>query len=249
MGKSSKRIATALKTDMRGQSSLLIRDKVLLVVGRILAAVTLRDTHSLRVCVPEILLSTREPLHPWGQEATLETPRPVLLLVLVGWHDAAARGNLDEPDRGVDEEVGADTGDQTIRNRVCKRHDGDGEESGDRIAEVSPVDVLGGCGHEGTDNDQRAASSPGRDRGEDGREEDGDEEAHAGEHGSKSSLASFGNTSTGFNVRRNRGAAHQRTDGDTKRVDRVCNGRVFKVLCTFINGATETGHGVEGTGS
>lgn len=209
----------------------------------------LRNAHRLWAVLAQAQLSTGEPPHPWRQETSLQAPCPVLLLILVWWDNTTARCNLNEPDRSVDEEVGADTGNQAIGDRVGKGHDCNGEESRDGIAQVTPVDVLGRSSHERTDNDERAASGPGRNRGKDGREEDGYEEAETRKHGSKSSLASLGNTSTRLNVRSDGRAAHERANRDTNSVDRVCDGRVFEILSALIDGATEASHGVEGTGA
>ena len=198
---------------------LLIRDKLLLVVSGATFASGLRNTLSLWVRLPEALLSAGEPLHPWGKEAALETPSPGLLLILVGWYDATGRRLLNDPYDGVDEHVRANTGDQTVGDRVCERHDRNGEESGNGIAQVAPVDVLGRCCHERSNDDQCAASSPGRNRCENRSEEDGDEEAETREHGSKTSLASFGDTGTRLDVCGDWRASHERSDTDTKSVD------------------------------
>lgn len=205
------------------------------------------NTHSLWVRSPEVLLSASEPLHPRGKETALKAPSPVLLLVLVGRYNATTRGQLDEPDGAVDEDVRADTGDQTIGDGVREGHDGDGQESGDGIAEVAPVDVLGrGC-HERTDNYQGTAGSPGRDGCEDRSEEDGDEKAESGEHGSQTGLASFRDTGTRLNVGGDWRTSHKRSDTDTESVDGVCDGRVFEILGALIDNTAETSHGVKGT--
>jgi len=113
---------------------------------------------------------------PWWKNATGDAPGPVLLLFLVGWHNAATRRLLDDEHHCVDKDVRADTGDKTIGDRVCEGHDRDREERRDRVPRVAPVDVLGSLSHERSDDDKCAASCPRWNGGEDWREEDGDEE-------------------------------------------------------------------------
>lgn len=55
-----------------------------------------------------------EAVGPARQDAVLSTPRPRLLLVLVRGDNAAARGLLDDPNQGVDQDVEADASNKTI---------------------------------------------------------------------------------------------------------------------------------------
>ena len=108
------------------------------------------------------------------------------------------------------------------------------------------VDVLGCCaGHHRSDQDEHAARGPRGDRGEDGREEDGDEEADSRHAGGKPRLRTLGNTSTGLDKRRHRRAAQQRADRDAKGVDHVRDGRALKVTRNVIRQPREARHAVQ----
>lgn len=196
---------------------------------------------------PEILLALAGANKPRREEATGNAVSPGLLESLVGGHDAAARSLLDQPDGGVDDNVRAHTGDQTVGNGVGKGHERNGEESRNGIAQVAPVDLSNGLHHHGTDQNQHAASGPRRDRGKDGSKEDGDEEADTGHHGSETSLATFRDTSTGLDKGGDWGSTEQSTNGDADGVDHVGDRGTLEVLGNGINQIGELGHGVQGT--
>jgi hypothetical protein len=228
-----------------GSDVLLLRNGV----GRAVLApgVLGGDALGLWVSLPEVLLAAGEPLHPRWEKAARDLVGPVLLLLLVMRHNTTARSLLDDPDKGVDDDVGAYTGNQAVGDGVGKGHDGECEEGGDSVAHIAPVDVLGGCGHERTNNDQRTAGSPRRDRGEDWGEENGDEEGEASEDGCKTSLATFRDASTGLDESGDWSHTHKRTDRDTQGVDSVGDGRVLEILGALIDGAAEASHGVQST--
>lgn len=217
------------------------------------AGLPLRNRHLVisrlgrRVFAPEVLLATGKSDSPRGENAAGNAPGPTISLIIVGRHDASAGRNLDEPNNGVEQHVGADTGNQTIGDRVRERHDGNGEECGHRITHIPPVD-LGNCAdHHGADEDQNAAGGPRRDRCENRREEDGDEEADAGNHRSQSSLSTLGNTSTRLNKGSDGRNTKDGTNGDAQGIHHVCNGGTLKVLGDRVDDVGETGHAVEST--
>ena len=150
------------------------------------------------------LLPRENALHPRRKEAAGETPRPRLLLVLVRGNNATSRSLLDDKDKGVDEDIRADTGNESVCNRVGEGHNGDGEERGNGISHILPIDVLGRLCHKRSDNDKRASCGPRRNRCEYRGEEDGDEETESSEHSSETGLATLGDTSTRLDVRSDR---------------------------------------------
>jgi hypothetical protein len=222
------------------------------VGGTIVAPVLVRlwmDTLGLFVGLPEILLATGKSLHPWWEEATRNAVCPILFLFFVVRHNASTRSLLDEPDGGVDDDVRADTGNQTVGNRVSERHNRNREEGGDSITHVAPVNIFGRLGHQRANNDQCASSGPRWNRSEDWRKEYGDEEANTSEHGGKTSLATLGNSGSGLDEGGDWGRTHEGSDRNTDGVDTVGDGRVLEVLSALIDGAGETSHGVQGTGT
>lgn len=170
---------------------MLVRLLQLQGVGLAVNRATSRVTRLLIVRLPEVLLAVRSALDPRRQDTSRELVSPGVFEVFVGGLDAAAGDLLDQPDGGVDEDVRDDADDEAVGDAVGERHHGDGEEGGDGVAHVAPVDFGGGFGHHGADDDERAAGGPGRDRGEDGREEDGDEEAEAGHDGCETCCSAF----------------------------------------------------------
>jgi hypothetical protein len=217
------------------------------VVAPVLTLMLNIDALRLIVLLPEVLLAAREPLHPGWHNATRNAPRPVLLLLLVVRDNTATGSLLNNEDNRVDEDVRADTGNQTICNGVGEGHDCDRKEGRDSVAHVAPVDILCGLGHQRADDNQSAASCPRWNRGEDGREENGDEEAETRKHSSETSLASLGNTRSGFDKGGDGRRAKERADGNTDGVDTVGDGRVLKVLGTLVDLTGEASHGVQST--
>lgn len=155
---------------------------------RTLALLTVVD-HLIRL--PKVLFALGGADQPRRKQSALQTPGPRFLELFVLGHDLAAGRFLDDVDCGVDEYVGHDAGDEAVGDAVGEGHDGDGEKGRDGVAHVAPVDVCGGLGHEGTDDDESAAGSPGRDGRKDGGEEDGDEKAKTGHHGRDTGLSAF----------------------------------------------------------
>lgn len=173
---------------------------------------------------PEILLSAEHAADPWGQDAARNAPGPRVLLVLVVWNNAAAGDLFDDPDKAVDEDVTAYTTDEAIGNRVGEGHECEGDEGGNGITHVPPVNLGDGADHHGSHENQHAAGGPRGDGSEDGSEEDGDEEADTGDHGSQTGLASLGNTGTGLDEGGDRGCTEEGTNGDAKGIDHVSDG-------------------------
>lgn len=208
------------------------------------------DGAASRVCsllimwLPEVLLSVRRTLDPGRQNATRKLVSPRVLEVLVGGLDATTRSLLDQPDGGVDEDVGDDAGNQAVGDAVGERHHADSQESGDRVAHVAPVDFCCCFHHHGSDDDERASGSPGWDRSENGGEENGDEEAETGRDCSETSGTTFGDTGTGLDEGSDGRASKERTDGDTECIDQVCDGRALKVLSLLVDGASKASHRV-----
>lgn len=95
---------------------------------------------------PEILLTLGRTRDPRWQNASFNLVRPGILVLLVCGLDATTRHLLDDPHKRIENDVAYDTGDQAVRDTVCEWHDGDGQECGDCVADVPPVDVLGGFG-------------------------------------------------------------------------------------------------------
>lgn len=184
---------------------------------------------------------------PRRSESTRNTPRLTGLVTV--WHNAALGGLAKDERNGVEDHIGDDTGDKTVGDRVGEGHGGQADEGGESVSGVVPVDVDDGLHHHGSDEDQSTASGPWWDRGKDGRKEDGDEEADTGEHGSKTSLAAFRDTSTRLDVGGDWRRAEEGTDGDRDGIDGIGDGRTLEILGLGVDEATETGHGVEGTGT
>lgn len=196
---------------------------------------------------PKVLLALEHANQPGREEAARNAPCPGLLFVVVGRRDAATGDISQEPYGGVDDDVRHDTGNEAVGNRVCEGHDGDGEEGGDGIAHVLPVDVRNGRGHHGSDDDEDTASGPRRDGCEDGGKEDADEEADAGDDGCEASLATFGNASTGLDKGRDRRNAKESTDGDADGVDHVGYRGTLKILGDGVDEAGKASHTVQRT--
>ena len=165
--------------------------------------------------------------------------------MLVGGGDLAPGDGLDDPDERVDDDVAADTGDETVGDGVREAHDGDGEESRHGVAHVAPVDLGDGANHHGSDQDENAARGPGRDRREDGREEDGDEEADTRRHGRNARLATFADTCTRLDEGGDGGGSEDGADSDTDGINEVGHGRALKVLRVLVDEVGKAGHGVE----
>lgn len=208
-----------------------------------------RVAELLVILSPEVSLAVCSAFDPRRQNSAGKLVRPRVLEVLVGGFEAAAGGLFDEPDGGVDEDVRDDASDEAVGDAVGEGHHGDGQESGDRVAHVVPVDLGGGFHHHGSDDDERAAGGPGRDGGENWREEDGDEEAEAGRDGCETCRAAFRDAGAGFDEGGNWGAAEERADCYAEGVDEVGDGGAFEVLGLFVDGTGEAGHGVHGAGA
>jgi hypothetical protein len=214
------------------------------VVAPVLTLMLNVDALRLVVLLPEVLLAAREPLHPGWHYATRNAPRPVLLLLLVVRDNTATGSLLNNVDNRVDENVRADTGNQSICDGVGKWHDCDREEGRDSVTHVAPVDILCGLGHQRANDDQGAASCPRWNRGKDRRKENGDEEAETREHCSKTSLASLRNTRSGFDEGGDGRRTKERADGNTDGVDTVGDGRVLEILGALVDLTSEASHGV-----
>lgn len=103
--------------------------------------------------VPEIALPPREPLEPAGQDPAAQMRRPVVGVVVVVGHDAAAAELQHDPRQAVEQRVANDAGDEPVGDRVREGHDGEGEESWDRVPHVPPVDVGCCARHHRSDQD------------------------------------------------------------------------------------------------
>ena len=193
-----------------------IEDSLALPSGAGVGATHSSHLDHLIVLVPEIAFAACCAHDPWWQNASHELVRPGLLVHLSGWDDTTARGLLDDPDGGVDDGVGNDATDETVGNGVGERHDGEGDERGDGVARVAPVNCGSGLAHHGADDDEGAAGGPGRDGREDRGEEDGDEEAEARDYGGDTSFAAFGDAGTGFDEGGYGGQAKEGTDCDAE---------------------------------
>lgn len=241
------------------------------VMLRAAAASDVSPANNLAVLVllPEILLALGQPRQPRRQNATGDLVRPGLLHVLIRGNDATARDLFNNPDGRVQHNVRADAANQAVGNGVGKRHEGDGDEGGDAVAQVLPVDLGDVEGHHAAHQNQHAAGGPGRDGGEDGREEDGDEEADAGRHGCQARFASLADTRAGLDKGGDWGRAKEGADGDADGVDHVTvmrlvhmhdtqrvkmghaenlrNGRPFEILSDGVHDVGILRHGVQRT--
>ena len=72
--------------------------------------------------------------------------------------------------------VGGDAPDQPIRDRVCQRHEDDGDKRGDGLLEVLPVDLHHGFHHHDPDDDECRPDRPGGNGSQQRSEEQGEEE-------------------------------------------------------------------------
>ena len=196
------------------------------------------------VLPPPVALPPEQPHHPPRKNAARDLVRPGLLEVLVFRSDAPSAHDFDEPDGRVEQDVREHAGDQAVGDRVCERHDRQSQKRGDRVPDVPPVDVGGDLGHHGADEDERAARGPRRDRREDGREEDGDEEAEARDHGGDARRTALGYARAGLDKGRDRRHAEERADGDAEGVDEVGDCGPFEVLGALVDGAAVARHGV-----
>ena len=73
----------------------------------------------------------------------------------------------------VAENIGDDTEEDTVRDAVCKRHHDEGDESGDCLAVVVPVDCLHGRHHHHTNDDEGGSGCCAGDCQEDRAQEQG----------------------------------------------------------------------------
>jgi hypothetical protein len=80
---------------------------------------------------PEIALSPYESLYPAGNDATLESWRPVVRLLIVVREDSTARYSTDDPSQTVQDGIGSDTRNKTISNAESEGHQSKSEESRD----------------------------------------------------------------------------------------------------------------------
>ena len=62
---------------------------------------------------------------PGWEEPTGNTPRPWLLVVVVGRHDTSPADDLDEPDHRVEQDVRADATNEAVGDGVGERHEED----------------------------------------------------------------------------------------------------------------------------
>ena len=196
---------------------------------------------------PEIFLAFDQAGQPPGKEAAGDPPGPGVLLVLVGGLEAAARRRLDGPHEDVDDDVAADAGDHAVGDGVGEGHDGDGQEGWDSVAHVAPVDLDDGAHHHGPDEDQYAAGCPRRDGREDGREEDGNEEADPGGYGRDARLAALADTGTALDEGGYGRGTEKGANTNTDRVDEVRGGGALKILGLVVDQVGEPGHGIQGT--
>ena len=120
---------------------------------------------------------------------------PVLLVVVLRGKDLAARDKADSPCDAVDDGVGHDTSDETVGNRVGKWHEHEGDESGDGVAGVVPVDGENTAHHHAAHKNERAAGCPRWDGCENRCEEKGDKEEHTSCHCGQASATTFLDTS------------------------------------------------------
>lgn len=112
-------------------------------------------------------------------------------MFLVGRLDASAGALLNQPDNHVERDIAQDAGNQAIRDTIREGHDGDGQKGGNCVSVVLPVDLGGGFGHHRPDDDESTPCCPWGNGCEDGRKENGDEEADSGHARGEAGLAAF----------------------------------------------------------
>ena len=76
-----------------------------------------------------------------------------------------------------EEQVGDEASDDAVGDRVGERHQDDGQEGGDGLLGIQPINVAAMLKHHGADDHDCGAGGVGRNAGKDGREEHGDAEA------------------------------------------------------------------------
>lgn len=208
-----------------------------------------RSNPLLRILLifPEILLSMSSTVNPGWKEPALDLPRPRIRLILVRRDNATTADLLKTPRKAIKRDIASDTSDQTVGNTVCKRHDSDSKERGDRITIVPPVDISGSLSHHRTDNHERATRGPGWNRSEDRGEEYGDEEGNAGDAGCQACLAALGNPGAGLDECCDGGTAQEGSDRDGYRVNHIGHGAALEILGLLVDCAGKSGHGVHCT--
>jgi len=85
---------------------------------------------------------------------------------------------------------------QTGYELVCQGYYDDSEEHWDGVSDVVPVDLTNVSNHKHTNDHKSTSSSPGRDAGKDGGEEDRDEKGKPGRDRREASLPTLCNPPT-----------------------------------------------------
>lgn len=190
-----------------------------------------------------------ELLHPSGENVipgeTLSNPGLTEILVLRG--DAASRDDLEDVDNSVDGGIGANTSNETVGNRVREGHEGNGQEGGDGVTDIVPVDGADRLDHHRTYDHQSGTSGPWGERSKDGGKEERDEEEESGSDRSETSTTTLGDTGARLDKGSDGRDTKDGTDGDGGGIAEEGSGGAVKVT-VFVHVTSELGHRVEGTG-
>lgn len=190
-----------------------------------------------------------ELLHPAGKDVgpgeALGDPGLTEILVLGG--DTASGDELEDVDDSVDGGIGADTSNETVGDRVREGHEGDGQEGGDGVSDIVPVDGADRLDHHRTNDHQGGTSGPWREGGKDGGEEEGDEEEEGSDDRGDTSATTLSDTGAGLDKGSDRGDTKDGANGDGGGIAEEGSGRAVKVT-VLVHVTSELGHGVESTG-
>lgn len=186
---------------------------------------------------------------------------PVFPVVLVVRNDVAARYKFGDVHHPVESRVHHKTCYQAVRCAVAKRDEHDGDERRNGIPNIPPVDRDNLSHHEATDLHFRQTSSsyvrekthknqsrprcPGRDGGENGTEEHGNEKADAASDGSQSGLSAFSDASSGLDEHRNRRSAKQGANRYADGIRAIRDSRPREVAGLWVHDAAKSGHAVK----
>mmetsp|Transcript_14374 Transcript_14374/g.33230 ORF Transcript_14374/g.33230 Transcript_14374/m.33230 type:complete len:286 (+) Transcript_14374:190-1047(+) len=141
---------------------------------------------------------------------------------------------VDKEVSNLHERPGEEASEDAVRDRVRQRHQRDGDESRDRLAEVVPVDIDEAAHHHGPDDDQRRAGRPRGHGGEEGSEEDRDEEVQGDDNRSEARAPTLGNAGGRLDVGGDGGGAEACADGGRHAVDEE-GGAVALEVALFIH--------------
>jgi hypothetical protein len=138
--------------------------------------------------------------------------------------------------------VGGDAADEPIGDGVCQGHEDDGDERGDGLLEVLPVDLHHGFHHHDADDDECRADRPGGNGSQQRSEEQGEEEVEGDSDGREARAPALPDARRRLDERRHGGRPEQRPGDDRRRV--AHEGEVLaREVALGVHEAGKLGHG------